>query len=140
MNTNIEESRSLNLDFGKLKKAGGIETDVLPVVVQDFVSKEVLVLGYMNELAFEKSFQTGKVVFWSTSRNELWEKGKSSGNELFILDVFVNCEQNSLLIMVNLKGVGACHTKATSDGSKSTKYRKSCYYRRVDTNGTMSFV
>lgn len=140
MSKNNEESKTLDLDFKKLKKVAGIESDVLPVVIQDIDSKDVLIVGYMNQLAFDKSVQTNKVVFWSTSRNELWEKGQRSGSELLIRSIYVNCEQNSLLIMVELKGSGSCHTKVIRDGEASLDYRKSCYYRRIGANQELAFV
>lgn len=121
----MEEGTILQLDFGKLErvaKVGG----VLPVVIQDLHSGEVLILAYANREALERSLATGKVVLWSTSRNELWEKGRTSGSELKLVEVRVNCEQNSLLYLVELLGEGSCHTR-TRDG----RYRKSCYYRRI---------
>ena len=64
--------------------------------------------------------------FWSTSRNELWIKGKTSGDFLEIVNILVNCEQNSIVYQVRLKGKGSCHTK-NADGTP----RKGCYYRRL---------
>ena len=71
--------------------------------------------------------------FWSTSRNELWIKGATSGDMLELVDVRVNCEQNSLLYMVRLKGEGSCHTK------ENGRARYGCYYRSID-NGNLTFV
>jgi len=123
----LEESSVLQLDFQKLKKISNIEADVLPVIVQDYFTLKVLILAYVNEEALELSIKKKKAVFYSTSRNEIWEKGKSSGDTLQLLDIRVNCEQNSLLFLVKPKNTGACHTK-NQDG----KARISCYYRRLE--------
>ncbi|MBN1399554.1 MAG: phosphoribosyl-AMP cyclohydrolase, partial [Anaerolineae bacterium] len=76
----------------------------------------------------------GVAAFWSTSRNELWVKGATSGDTLQVVEVRVNCEQNSLLYIVRPLGAGACHTK-TLDGHT----RMSCYYRRI-VDGRLEFV
>jgi phosphoribosyl-AMP cyclohydrolase len=114
------------LDFEKLGKVGATGQDVLPVVLQDAESDEVLFVGYANRQALEESLRSRTAVLWSTSRNELWKKGASSGDVLDIVDIRVNCEQNSLLYRVSLRGKGACHTQ-NPDGSS----RKTCYYRRI---------
>ncbi len=126
MSQELEEGTSLTLDFSKLKKAAQCEEDVLPAVAQDVDTGDVLVIGYVNQQAFDHTLSEGVATFWSTSRNELWIKGATSGDYLDIVDVRVNCEQNSLLYRVKLRGVGACHTKG-SDGA----YRRSCYYRSL---------
>ena len=73
--------------------------------------------------------------FWSSSRNELWIKGKTSGDYLEIHEIRVNCEQNSILYKVRPKGKGACHTKNASGRS-----RPGCYYRKLNADGTLEFV
>ena len=130
----LEEGSNLLLDFDKLKKVVQIGESLLPVVVQDTDSKEVLIIAYANETALRYTLEHGVAAFWSTSRNKLWVKGETSGNTLEIVEVRVNCEQNSLLYIVRLLGEGACHTKG-ADG----KARGSCYYRRVK-DGKLEFV
>ena len=130
----LEEGGALQLDFGKLQKIAKTESQVVPVVVQDADSKEVLVVAYANQLALETTLTTGIATFWSTSRNELWIKGATSGDTLQIVDVRVNCEQNSLLYIVRMLGGGVCHTK---DAEGHT--RKTCYYRSLK-DGKLSFV
>ncbi len=101
------------------------------MVVQDERTKDVLIVAYANQLALETTLETGMATFWSTSRNELWIKGKSSGDVLKIKDVRINCEQNSLLYLVEpIKG-GACHVLDKNGKSLST-----CYYRRVSFDRT----
>jgi phosphoribosyl-AMP cyclohydrolase len=130
----LEESRDLRLDFSKLAKVAAAGQDVLPVVVQDADSKEVLVLAYANRAALDHSLQTGIATFWSTTRRELWIKGATSGDTLKLVDVRVNCEQNSLLYLVRMVGGGVCHTR-DADGHT----RKTCYYRSLR-DGQLDFV
>jgi phosphoribosyl-AMP cyclohydrolase len=130
----LEEGSELRLDFSKLQKVAGRGEPVLPVVVQDADSKEVLVVAYANQAALEHSLKTGTATFWSTSRNELWIKGATSGDTLKLVDVRVNCEQNSLLYLVRMVGGGVCHTK---DAQGHT--RKTCYYRSLH-DGKLEFV
>jgi len=121
----LEEGTELSLDFSKLRKVGATQQDVLPVVLQDADSGAVLFVGYANEAALRESLRTRQAVLWSTSRNELWHKGATSGDFLELVEVRVNCEQNSLLYRVRPRD-GVCHTK-TAEGST----RPTCYYRRL---------
>ena len=122
----LEEGCTVQLDFDKLGKVAQTGASVLPVVVQDVDSGEVLILAYANDLALQHTINTGVATFWSTSRNELWIKGATSGDTLQIEEIRVNCEQNSVLYLVRLLGEGACHTK-DAEG----RARRSCYYRRL---------
>jgi phosphoribosyl-AMP cyclohydrolase len=130
----LEEGNELQLDFTKLQKVAKSGLPVLPVVVQDADSRDVLVVAYANQEALEHTLKTGIATFWSTSRNELWIKGATSGDTLQIVDIRVNCEQNSLLYLVRMVGGGVCHTK---DAEGHT--RKTCYYRSLK-EGKLSFV
>ena len=131
----IEEGVELKLDFGKLEKVMACSQDLLPAVAQDVESGEVLIVGYVNDLALKTAMKEGKATFWSTSRNELWVKGKSSGDFLEIVEIRVNCEQNSLLYRVCLAGRGSCHTKGP-DGNA----RPGCFYRRVISDKKLEFI
>ena len=126
MSKEIEEGRELNLDFKKLKKIAACTEDVIPAVAQNAKTGEVLIIGYVNKLALDTAIREGMATFWSTSRNELWIKGKTSGDFLEIVDILVNCEQNSIVYKVNLKGKGSCHTKNAQGIA-----REGCYYRRI---------
>merc|ERR1712146_521229 len=86
----------------------------------------VLIAAYVNEIALQETFKRRVCCLWSTSRNELWVKGATSGDTLDLDDVLINCEQNSLVYKVTPRRKGACHTK---DENGNT--RVSCYYRRV---------
>ncbi|MCB1173524.1 MAG: phosphoribosyl-AMP cyclohydrolase [Leptospiraceae bacterium] len=126
----LEEGLRLQLDFQKLSAISRHQNAVVPVVVQDMESREVLILAYANAEALSESLRQKKAVFWSTSRQELWVKGATSGSALELVEVRVNCEQNSLLYLVRAPR-GACHTK---DGTGS--YRHSCYYRSLGESTT----
>ena len=126
MDRELEEGTGLRLDFGKLAKVAATGHAVLPVVVQDAPSGEVLIVAYANEAALNHTLETGMATFWSTSRDELWVKGRTSGDWLRVEEVLVNCEQNSLVYRVTPQGAGACHTKGP-DG----RARRGCYYRRI---------
>ena len=127
----LEEGLALRLDFGKLRKIASGQADVIPAVAQDAQTGEVLILGYVNELALQTALREKKATFWSTSRNELWIKGLTSGDFLELLEVRVNCEQNSILYKVRPVGQGACHTK------ENGKARSGCYYRRLKADGSL---
>jgi phosphoribosyl-AMP cyclohydrolase len=130
----VEEGSELLLDFSKLRKVAETNEFILPVVVQDADSKQVLFLAYASATALRRALEHGVATFWSTSRNELWVKGATSGDTLRIVEVRVNCEQNSLLYLVRPLGSGACHTKGPDGRS-----RASCYYRRI-VDGKLQFV
>lgn len=123
----LEEGTELSLDFGKLKKVARCETDVLVAVAQHAETGEVLIVGYVNETALDHALANGICTFWSTSRNELWVKGMTSGDVLELVETLVNCEQNSIVYRVIPRGKGACHTR-----DPSGKTRQGCYYRRID--------
>ncbi len=131
----VEESDRLMLDFGKLRKIGAGTADVLPVVVQDATTLEVLLVAYVNEEALRLSIHEQRAVFYSTSRQEIWRKGDTSGDTLPLREIRVNCEQNSLLFLVDKAGHGACHTR---DASGTT--RSNCYYRRLKDAELLEFV
>jgi phosphoribosyl-AMP cyclohydrolase len=131
----LEEGKTLQIDFKKLAKVSNCGEDLIPAVAQDHDTGEVLIVGYANELALKTALQEKMATFWSTSRNELWIKGKTSGDYLEIVEARVNCEQNSVLYRVRPKGQGACHTK-----DKDGVARTGCYYRVIEKEGTLSFA
>ena len=92
------------MDFSKL---GGL----LPAVVQDEVTSEVLMVGFMNEEAWSRTEQTGYVTFFSRTRNTLWMKGETSGNRLAVRQVLLDCDEDTILVKVRREGDGnVCHT------------------------------
>ncbi len=84
---------------------------LVPAVIQDYVTRHVLMLGYMNEEAYRKTVETGKVTFWSRSRNTLWTKGETSGNFLNVIEIKNDCDGDTLLVQVRPDGP-TCHTGA----------------------------
>ena len=124
--SSIEEGNRLTLDFRKIAKVADGSRDVVPVVLQDADTGDVILLAYTNEEAFRKSMKTQTVNLWSTSRCELWEKGKTSGHTFKLIEAYVNCEQNSLLYRVRSTKGGICHTRNESDEPRN------CFYRRID--------
>ena len=122
----IEEGSVLKLDFSKLAKIARVCPDVIPVAVQDADTLEVILIAYTNAAALKQAIAKRTAIFWSTSRNELWEKGKTSGETFELLEVCVNCEQNSLVYRVRPRRGGICHTKNAQGQPRN------CYYRRLN--------
>ena len=127
-----ETSSILSLDFGKLATVAACG-GCLPVAVQDVDTREFLLLAYTNERAMREAFRKRRLILWSTSRNELWEKGATSGARFELVEARVNCEQNSLLYLVRPIAAdgapahtGICHTRNASGAPRN------CYYRRID--------
>lgn len=133
MASEIESGSELKLDFSKLHNMS--EQSVIPVVVQDIDSGRVLIVAYANAEALQHTLREGVATFWSTSRNELWVKGATSGDTLDVVETRVNCEQNSLLYLVRPRSVGACHTTLLNG-----KTRPSCFYRKITNNNQLQFV
>ena len=98
------------------------ERGLLPAVVQDETSSEVLMVGFMNDEAWKLTRQSGFVTFFSRTRNKLWMKGETSGNRLAVRQVFVDCDEDTVLIKVRREGDGnVCHTG-----------QRSCFYTVIE--------
>ncbi|MCH5185497.1 MAG: bifunctional phosphoribosyl-AMP cyclohydrolase/phosphoribosyl-ATP diphosphatase HisIE [Oscillospiraceae bacterium] len=98
---------------------------LIPAVLQDAQTKEILMLAYMNKEAFDKTVETGKATFYSRSRKRLWTKGEESGNFMSVRSIYVDCDADSLVILVNPEGdKKACHTG-----------KRSCFYRKAENGG-----
>jgi phosphoribosyl-AMP cyclohydrolase len=103
------------MDFTKL---GGL----IPAVIQDVATNEVLMVGFMNQEAFDRTRDTGFATFFSRSRNALWMKGETSGNRLKVERILVDCDEDTVLVLVTRLGEGnVCHTG-----------ERSCFYREWD--------
>ncbi|HSY32765.1 MAG TPA: phosphoribosyl-AMP cyclohydrolase [Verrucomicrobiae bacterium] len=98
---------------------------LVPAIVQDHATGEVLMLGFMNEEALAETQRTGQTVFFSRSRNRLWRKGESSGHLLKVLELRVDCDSDTLLLRVQAIGPGVCH-----EGYRS------CFFRKLENDGT----
>ncbi len=102
------------LDF---EKGGGTVT----AIAQDDRTNEVLMVAHMNQAAFEKTLETGQVVYWSRSRNRLWHKGEESGNVQKVVSVLADCDGDAVLLRVEQVGGAACHTG-----------KRSCFFRKLE--------
>ena len=105
----------MKVDF---EKGNGL----VPAIVQDAISGEVLMLGYMNEESLRKTLETGLATYWSRSRNELWTKGETSGHYQHVQEIWIDCDEDTLLVKVIQDGA-ACHTG-----------NRSCFYRLLEDN------
>ncbi len=109
----------ISLNFNKSPDA------LIPAIVQDYESGDVLMLAYINKLAWEKTLETGKAHYWSRSRNTLWLKGETSGHMQIIHQILVDCDEDTVVYKVEQLGNAACHTG-----------HRTCFFRRVD-NGEL---
>ena len=105
----------IKVDF---EKGNGL----VPAIVQDAISGEVLMLGYMNEESLRKTLETGLATYWSRSRNKLWTKGETSGHYQHVQEIRIDCDEDTLLVKVIQDGA-ACHTG-----------NRSCFYRLLEDN------
>ncbi len=104
----------MEIDF---KKGEGL----IPVIIQDASTNEVLMLGYMNRQSWEETLKTKKATFWSRSRQKLWLKGETSGHFQEVKEIFLDCDSDTLLLKVNQIGGAACHTG-----------HRSCFHNRYE--------
>ncbi|MBV8819673.1 MAG: phosphoribosyl-AMP cyclohydrolase [Acidobacteriaceae bacterium] len=104
----------MDLDFNKLD-------GLIPAVIQDHATGRVLMVGFMNRAAFDKTLETGYATFFSRSRNKLWLKGETSGHRLVVKHISTDCDQDALLIQVEALGPGVCHNGY-----------QSCFYRSLN--------
>ncbi len=105
----------IELDFNKDPQG------LLPAIVQDHVTGDILMLAYINPESWQQTLETGKAHYWSRSRNKLWLKGESSGHVQIVKEIFVDCDQDTVVFRVEQLGGAACH-----------KGYHSCFYRRVE--------
>ncbi len=102
-------------DAPDFAKRGGLIT----AIAQDHASGEILMVAHMNEESFRRTLELGEVVYYSTSRKELWHKGESSGNTQVVKEIYLDCDGDALLLKVEQRGGAACHTG-----------RRSCFFRK----------
>jgi phosphoribosyl-AMP cyclohydrolase len=107
------------------KKGNGL----LPAIAQDWQTGQVLMMAFMNQAAWEKTLAAGMVHYWSRSRNEIWFKGGTSGHVQEVKEIFIDCDRDTILLKVEQKGGGACHTGY-----------KSCFFQKVLPDGTTAIV
>jgi len=115
-NMAIEASTNPSIDFSKMD-------GLVPGIVQDAVTDEMLMLGFLNEVSYQKSLDSGFVTFWSRSRQKLWMKGETSGNRLRIVSISTDCDTDALLFKVQVEGDGlVCHEGTVS-----------CFTKKIET-------
>ena len=111
----------INLNFDKM---GGL----VPAVVQDYETGKVLMLGFMNQDSWEATLATGKATYYSRTRQTLWVKGKTSGNEQLVKEIRIDCDDDTVLLKIGQIGGAACHTGY-----------KSCFFKKVE-DGSVRIV
>jgi len=105
------------------EQLGGVKFDaagLVPAIAQDIITRDVLMVAWMNAETMRMTFAEGRMVYWSRSRQEVWRKGDTSGDRQFVREAYYDCDADTLLFMVEQEGRGACHTGAYS-----------CFYRRA---------
>lgn len=118
----------MELNFDKMN-------GLIPAIIQDNSTRTVLMLGFMNQEAYQKTIETGKVTFFSRTRNQLWTKGETSGHYLDVVSISADCDQDTLLIKVNPHGP-VCHTGADTCWNERMKRKTSCSSRNCRTSST----
>ncbi|MGD2269145.1 MAG: phosphoribosyl-AMP cyclohydrolase [Desulfobacterales bacterium] len=102
--------------------------DLIPAIAQDFTSGEVLMLAFMNREAWEKTLSTGRATYYSRSRRKIWIKGETSGHVQHIKEIWIDCDNDSVLLKVEQQGGAACHTG-----------HRSCFFKKVE-NGSVRII
>ncbi|HKJ14684.1 MAG TPA: phosphoribosyl-AMP cyclohydrolase [Desulfobulbales bacterium] len=123
------DSEEVNKEGGTMptlqfEKGNGL----LPAIAQDFATKEVLMLAYINKLAWEQTLKSGKAHYWSRSRNKLWLKGETSGHHQLVKKILVDCDADTVIYLVEQLGGAACHTG-----------HRSCFFKQVSGAGFETF-
>lgn len=112
----------ITLDFNKLNNG------LIPAIIQDYQSGNVLMLGFMNQEAWEKTLSSGQATFFSRTRQALWVKGETSGHVQIVKEIRIDCDNDSVLLKVEQRGGAACHTG-----------HKSCFFKKIE-NGKVKII
>jgi phosphoribosyl-AMP cyclohydrolase len=113
------------LDIVDFKKGNGL----VPAIAQDVKTGKVLMMAYMNREALETTLREGRACYWSRSRKELWRKGDTSGDIQIVKEVLLDCDEDTILLLVEQQGRGACHTR-----------KWTCFFRRITPEGEIQEV
>lgn len=105
------------------------ENGLIAAIAQDAVTKDILMMAWMNAEALTKTIESGEAHYWSRSRQELWHKGATSGATQKVLEMRIDCDQDALILIIDQAGTGACHTG-----------RSSCFYRKITGKKALSFI
>lgn len=117
-----DSSSAFTVDF---EKGNGL----VPAIAQDVRTGKVLMMAYMNREALETTLRERRACYWSRSRKELWRKGDTSGDIQIVRDVLIDCDEDTILLLVEQQGSGACHTR-----------RWSCFFRRITPEGALEYL
>ncbi len=120
--TGLGNREELAIDF---EKGNGL----VPAIAQDIRTGKVLMMAYMNREALDTTLREGRACYWSRSRKELWRKGDTSGDIQIVKEVLVDCDQDTILLLVEQRGRGACHTR-----------KWSCFFRRITSEGDIQEI
>lgn len=121
----MSEKKSENIADLDFSKGNGL----IPAIAQDIKTGKTLMLAYMNEEALKTTLEEGRACYWSRSRKELWRKGATSGDVQIVREVLVDCDLDTILLLVDQQGEGACHTK-----------KWSCFFRRINKEGALEEI
>ena len=125
----MSESPILKVDEELIKQIKFDDKGLLPGIVQEIQTGEVLMVAWLNEESLQKTLETGNATFWSRSRQKLWMKGETSGNTMKIQSILVDCDQDTLVMLVNAEGP-ACHT-----GERTCFYRSLAKREETESSG-----
>ena len=100
---------------------------LIPAIAQDHETREILMMAWMNAESLRRTFDEGRMVYWSRSRQELWRKGDTSGDRQFVREAYFDCDADALLFIVEQEGTGACHTG-----------ERSCFFRAFGTDDVVA--
>jgi phosphoribosyl-AMP cyclohydrolase len=117
---NLDDTDRLSIQYD--------ENGLIAAIAQDFQTKEILMLAWMNEEAFRMTCETGVAYYWSRSRKSLWKKGETSGALQFVKEIRIDCDQDAVLLLIEQVKEGACHTG-----------RRSCFFRQIE-GGKLKFL
>jgi phosphoribosyl-AMP cyclohydrolase len=122
MMTGLGNREALAIDF---EKGNGL----VPAIAQDVRTGKVLMMAYMNREALDTTLREGRACYWSRSRKELWRKGDTSGDIQIVKEVLIDCDQDTILLLVEQRGRGACHTR-----------KWTCFFRRITSEGDIQEI
>lgn len=121
----MKDSRQGTTPSVDFEKGNGL----VPAIAQDVRTGKVLMMAYMNREALETTLREGRACYWSRSRRELWRKGDTSGDIQIVKEVLVDCDEDTILLLVEQRGRGACHTR-----------KWSCFFRRITSEGEIQDI
>ena len=102
---------------------------LIPAIAQDYKTGEVLMLAFMNQQAWKATLKTGKATYWSRTRQELWVKGQTSGNQQIVKEIRIDCDEDTVLLKIEQLGGATCHTG-----------HRSCFHKKIEEDGSVKII